>query len=84
MISGTAEELSFFEDGCPTNPLIDAAAPPTRVGEPVHGGWRVGLSSAEARRMSASVGSIVMTVTEVLADLSGVRYNNSGITLVSR
>ena len=30
-----------------------------------------GLSSAEARRMSASVGSLVATVPEVLADLSG-------------
>ena len=30
-----------------------------------------GLSSAEARRMSASVGSLVATVPEVFADLSG-------------
>ena len=29
------------------------------------------LSSAEARRMSSSVGSMVATVPEVLADLSG-------------
>ena len=34
-----------------------------------------GLSSAEARRMSASVGSLVATVPEVLADLSGVIGN---------
>ena len=30
-----------------------------------------GMSSAEARRMSASVGSLVTTVPAVLADLSG-------------
>ena len=34
-----------------------------------------GLSSAEARRMSASVGSLVVTVPEVLADLSGAIGN---------
>ena len=34
-----------------------------------------GLSSAEARRMSAPVGSLVATVPEVLADLSGAIGN---------
>ena len=31
-----------------------------------------GLSSAEARRESASVGSMMVTVPEILADLSGI------------
>ena len=31
----------------------------------------LGLTSAEARRMSAPIGSLVATVPEVLADLSG-------------
>ena len=35
-----------------------------------------GLSSAEARRMSVSVGSLVATVPEVLADLFGAIGNN--------
>ena len=36
------------------------------------GAGEFGLSSAEARRLSASVGSMVATVTEVLAKLSGI------------
>ena len=52
--------------------MIDAVSPPTRAGEPAHGARGFGLSSAEARRISAFIGSIVATVLEVLADLSGI------------
>ena len=69
-LPGTADESSFFEDGCPANrktlqPHQKAQASlSTRAGG-------FGLSSAESRRMSASIGSLVVTVPEVLADLSG-------------
>ena len=69
-LSETEEELPFFEDGCPTSQLMllphqrAQASLSTRAGG-------FGLSSAEARRMSASVGSMVATIPEVLADLSG-------------
>ena len=69
-LPGAAEESSFFADGCPTK-QADPAPLPTGAGKPVHGGRGFGLSSAEARRMSASVGSLVATMPEVLADLSG-------------
>ena len=47
-----------------------------------------GMSSAEARRMSASVGKLVATLPAVLADLSGslganVRRNQPGSELVT-
>ena len=69
-LPGAAEESSFFADGCPTNmltlkPYQQAQASLSK------GAGGFGLSSAEARRMSASVGSLVATVPEVLADLSG-------------
>ena len=61
----------------------------TGAGAPVHGSGRVGLSPTEARKMSASVGSLVATVPEVLADLSGaiadeVRRELSDSELVRR
>ena len=40
------------------------------------GAGGLGLSSAKAWRMSASVGRMVTTVMEVLADLSGIRREN--------
>ena len=70
-VPGKAEESLFFEDGCPTSQLMllphqrAQASLSTRAGG-------FGLSSAEERRMSGSVGSIVATVPKVLADLSGI------------
>ena len=69
-LPGAAGESSFFADGCPTNMLTlqpyqqAQASLSTGAGE-------FGLSSAEARRTSASVGSVVATVPEALVDLSG-------------
>ena len=70
-LSGKAEESSFFEDGCPTSQLMllphqrAQASPSTEAGG-------FGLSSVEAWRVSVSVGSMVSTILEVLADLSGI------------
>ena len=69
-LPGIAEETPFFENGCPTNqlvlqPYLQAQARLTT------GAVGFGLASAEARKMSASVGSLVATVPEVLAGLSG-------------
>ena len=69
-IPGTAEESSFFEDGCPTSQLTLLPYQRTQASLSTGTGG-FGISSAEARRMSASVGSIVTTVPEVLADPSG-------------
>ena len=69
-LPGTAEESSFFEGGCPTSQLT--LLPHQQAQSSLStGAGGFGLSSAEARRMSASVGSMVATVPEVLADLSG-------------
>ena len=69
-LPGAAEESPFFEDGCPTNQLT--LQPYQQAQASLSTGASVfGLSSAEARRMSASVGSSVATVPEALADLSG-------------
>ena len=65
-----AEESSFVADGCPTNMLT--LQPHQQAQESLStGAGGFGLSSAEARRMSAPVGSLVGTVPEVLADLYG-------------
>ena len=66
---GAAEESSFFADGCPTNMLT---LQPYQLAQASlsTGAGGFGLSSAEAQRMSVSVGSLVATVPEVLADLS--------------
>ena len=73
-LPGAAEESWFFADGCPTNMLTlqphQQAQASLSTGA---GGFR--LPSAEARRMSASVGSLVATVPDVLADLSGAIEN---------
>ena len=73
-LPGAAEESLFFADGCPTNMLTlqphQQAQASLSTGA---GGFR--LSSAEARRMSAPVGSLVATLPEVLADLSGAIGN---------
>ena len=71
---GAAEESSFFADGCPTNVLT--LQPHQQAQSSLStGAGGFGLSSAEARRVSASVESLVATVPEVLADLSGAIGN---------
>ena len=69
-LPGTADESSFFEDGCSANQFTlqpyQKAQASLSTGA---GGY--GLSSAESRRMSAPIGSLVATVPEALADLSG-------------
>ena len=50
---------------------VDTTAPPESAGEPLYWDGGVGLSSAESRRMSVSIGSLVATLPEGLADLSG-------------
>ena len=69
-LPGTADESSFFEDGCPANRLT--LRPHQKAKANLSTGARgVGLSSAESRRMSASIGSLVAAVPGALADLSG-------------
>ena len=86
-LSGTAEESSFFEEGCMTERLT--LLPHQRAQASLStGAGGFGMSSEEARRMSASVGSLVATPPEVLADLSGslgekVRRNLPGSELVT-
>ena len=68
-LPGTTEESSFFEEECMAERFT--LLPHQRAQASVStgaGGFRV--SSAEARRMSASVGSLVATLSAVLADLS--------------
>ena len=69
-LPGTAaDESSFFEDGCPANQLT--LQPHQKAQASLSpGGGGFGLSSAESRRVSASIGSLVATVPEVLVDLS--------------
>ena len=47
------------------------ATPPTCAGHLINGVEGFRMSSAEARRMSASVGSLVATLPAILVDLSG-------------
>ena len=69
-LPGTADESSVFEDGCPAKRLT---LQPHQISQAIlsTGTGGFGLSSPESRRMSASIGSLVATVPEVLADLSG-------------
>ena len=69
-LRGTFEETSFFENGCPTNQLVLQPYQQAQA-RLTTGAGGFGLASAEARRVSASVGSLVATVPEVLAYLSG-------------
>ena len=69
-LPGTAEESSFFEGGCPTSQLTFLPHQQAQASLSTGAGG-FGLSSVEARRMSASVGSMVATVPEMLADVSG-------------
>ena len=73
-LPGAAEELSFFADECPTNMLTLQPHQQAQASLSTGAGG-FGLASIEARRMSASVGSFVATVPEVLADLSGAIGN---------
>ena len=73
-LPGAAEESSLFADGCPTNMLTLQPHQQAQASLSTGAGG-FGLSSAEARRISASVGSLVATVPEVLADLSGALEN---------
>ena len=69
-----AEESSFFADGCPAN-MFTLQPHQQAQASLSTGAGGFGLSSAEAQRMSASVGSLVATVPEVLGDLSGAIGN---------
>ena len=73
-LPGAAEESSFFANGCPTNMLTLQPHQQAQASLSTGAGG-FGLSSAEARRMSASVGSLVATVPDVLAYLSGAIGN---------
>ena len=69
-LPGAAEKSSFFVDGCPTNMLTLQPYQQAQASLSTGAGG-LGLSSSEARRMSSSAESLVATVPEVLADLSG-------------
>ena len=64
-LPGAEEESSFFADRCPTNMLTLQPHQQAKARLPTGAGG-FGLSSAEVRRMSASVGSLVATVPEVI------------------
>ena len=51
---------------------IDAAAPPTRAGEPVHGGWKVWAVVDWSTEDVGIRRSMVAKVPGVLANLSGI------------
>ena len=67
---GTVEESSFFEEGCMAERLTLPPHQRAQAGLST-GAGRFGMSSAEAKRMSVSVESLVATLPVVLADLSG-------------
>ena len=69
-LPGTAEESSFFEEGCTVEGFKLLPHQRVQASLSTQAG-RFGMSSAEARRMSTSVGSLVATLPAVLADLSG-------------
>ena len=70
-LTRTAEESTFFEDVSLTSQLM--LLPHQRAQASLStGAGGLGLSSSEARRMSASVGNMVATLPGVLADLSGI------------
>ena len=87
-LSGTTEELSFFENGWPASELglIVYQRGQAKLST---GAGGFGLSSAEARKIPGSVGRMVATVLEILSDLSGaieakVRTGLPGSDLVRR
>ena len=69
-LPGTADESSFFEDGC--SAIQFTLQPYQKAQASLSTGARGGgLSPAESTRRSAYIGSLVATVPEVLTDLSG-------------
>ena len=73
-LPGEAQESSIFADGCPTNMLTLQLHQKAQASLSTGAGG-FGLLSAEARRLSASVRSLVATVPEVLSDLSSAIEN---------
>ena len=69
-LPGAAERWSSVEDGYPTNQLILESYQQAHASLSTGAGG-FGPLSAEARRMSPSVGSLAARVPEVLAELSG-------------
>ena len=86
-LPGTVEESSFFEEGCVAK--WRTLLPDRRAQASVSkGAGGFGMSSAEARMMSASAGILVATLPTVLADLScslgqKVRRKSTGTELVA-
>ena len=72
LIGSPGQEQSLFEDGVPDK-SVTLVQPYQQAQASLSTGGRggLGLSSTEARRMSASVESLMVTASEVLADLSG-------------
>ena len=58
-LPGASEESSFFADGCPINMLTLQPHQQAQASLSTGAGG-FGLSSAEARRMSSSVGSLLV------------------------
>ena len=69
-----SRRIVVLPNGCPTNMVT---LQPNQQAEAIlsTGAGGFGVSSVEARRMSAPVGSLVATVPEGLADLSGALGN---------
>ena len=87
-LPGTAEESSFLEEGCMAARLTLLSHQRAQASLSTEAGG-FGVSSAEARGMSASVGSLVTTLLAILADLSDnlgekARRNLPGSELVAR
>ena len=69
-LPGTAEEASFFKDGCMAERLTLLVYQRAQASWLTRAG-RFRMPSSEGRRMYVSVGSLVATLLVVLADLSG-------------
>ena len=70
-LPGMAEESSLLDMGCMAEWLTLLPHQRAQVSLSLGSGG-FGISSAEARRMSASVGSLVETLPAALADFSGI------------
>ena len=86
-LPGTAEESSFFKVGCMAERLTLVPHPRAQASLSTGAGG-FGMSPADAKMMSASVGSLVATLPAVMADLSGslgekIRRNLPGPELVT-
>ena len=69
-LPGAAVAQSFFQEGCPGDQLTLSPHQQTQARFSTGAGG-LGLPSPEARRTSASIGSKVGTLPEVIADLTG-------------